>query len=589
MRETVHNCSLSFRAFHLKWATPLSNGCYMKLSDYSFAWKLRGVNVVVAIALAAMAAINLLSLYNTMLNDREVTLRYVVDQSASIIDEFAKRAKSGLLSEEDAKKQALELVAAQRFDNHNYVFVTDHDGTMVMHPMSPALNGKSAASVKDPTGATPIADLATAARNPDGGYVSYVWPHPGSKENEPKLAFAKRTQNWGLVVAAGVYTDDVEATFWSRAQVDIFTLIAMMMVIGGLGLAIERSTTGPMRSITDALSRLANGDKSVENNATDRKDEIGDLARALEVFRANREEADRLHQQQEAANAAELARAKNVNDRIARFEQEVESNLTTVNAALAQLRSTATSMATQSDQTTVQAANVAAATEQAATNVDTVASAAQQLASAIDEITLQVARSSDIAQSGANEADDASTIFAELANASDRIGEVVELIQSIAEQTNLLALNATIEAARAGEAGKGFAVVAAEVKNLANQTTRATEDIAGHISGIQDSTQGALGAIEHLSARMKELNEVAGGIAAAVSEQDAATGEIARNVSEAASGTKEVARNVVGLRKSAEEERHSSTDVLDASNSLGDKSQALLGQIKQFLVDIRAA
>ena len=132
-------------------------------------------------------------------------------------------------------------------------------------------------------------------------------------------------------------------------------------------------------------------------------------------------------------------------------------------------------------------------------------------------------------------------------------------------------------------------MVAAEVKNLANQTTRATEDIAGHISGIQDSTQGALGAIEHLSARMKELNEVAGGIAAAVSEQDAATGEIARNVSEAASGTKEVARNVVGLRKSAEEERHSSTDVLDASNSLGDKSQALLGQIKQFLVDIRAA
>ncbi|MDG4721320.1 MULTISPECIES: methyl-accepting chemotaxis protein [Thalassospira] len=561
----------------------------MKLSDYSFAWKLRGVIVLVAIALATMAVINLVSLYNTMLSDRQVTLRYVVDQSASIIEDFAKRAKSGEFSKDEAQKRALEIVASQRFDGDNYVFVTDHNGTMVMHPINAKLNGKSAATVKDPTGATPIMDLANAAANPDGGYVSYVWPHPGTKLNEPKLAFARQIDGWDLVVAAGIYTDDVEAAYWARAQTDIIVLIGIMIVVGGLGYAVERGTTEPMRNITSALSRLADGDKSVENNATDRKDEIGDLARALEVFRANREEADRLHMEQEAASEAQLARAKNVDERIALFEHEVASNLTTVNAALAQLRSTATSMATQSDQTTVQAANVAAATEEAATNVDTVASAAQQLAAAIDEITLQVARSSDIAQSGANEADEASAIFAELASASDKIGEVVELIQSIAEQTNLLALNATIEAARAGEAGKGFAVVAAEVKNLANQTTRATEDIAGHINGIQDSTQGALGAIEHLSSRMKELNEVAGGIAAAVSQQDAATGEIARNVTEAASGTKEVARNVVGLRHSAEDERHSSSDVLAASNSLSDKSQALLVQINQFLEDIRAA
>lgn len=561
----------------------------MKLSDYPLAWKLRGVIVLVAIALVIMAAINLASLHNTMLNDREVTLRYTVDQSASILEHFAKRANSGELSEEEAKKRALEIVSTQRFDGDNYVFVTDRAGTMVMHPIDPKLNGKNATTVKDPTGATPVADLAVAARNPEGGYVSYVWPHPTTKNNEPKLAFAKKVNGWDFVVAAGIYTDDVDAAFWARAQSDIIAFVLMMIAIGGLGYAVERGTTLPMRNITDALTRLADGDKSVRNNATDRKDEIGDLARALEVFRANREEADRLHREQEEANALQLARAKNVDARIAQFEHEVESNLTTVNAALEQLRSTATSMATQSDHTTVQAANVAAATEEAATNVDTVASAAQQLAAAIDEITLQVSRSSDIAQSGENEADEATAVFAELASASEKIGEVVELIQSIAEQTNLLALNATIEAARAGEAGKGFAVVAAEVKNLANQTTRATEDIADHIGGIQNSTQGALSAIEHLSSRMKELNEVAGGIAAAVSEQDAATGEIARNVTEAAEGTKEVARNVVGLRHSAEEELHSSSDVLDASNSLSEKSQALLSQIKKFLIDIRAA
>jgi methyl-accepting chemotaxis protein len=246
-------------------------------------------------------------------------------------------------------------------------------------------------------------------------------------------------------------------------------------------------------------------------------------------------------------------------------------------------------MSTQSSHTTEQATAVAAATEQAANNVDTVASAAEQLAAAIDEITLQVSRSSQIAQAGSDEADEASGLFSALGTASDKIGEVVELIRSIAEQTNLLALNATIEAARAGDAGKGFAVVAAEVKNLANQTTRATEEIAGQIGDIQGSTQNALGAIQHLATRMKELNEVAAGIAAAVAEQDAATGEIARNVAEAATGTKEVSRNVDGLRASAEDERNASSEVLHTARDLSDKSHALLSQIHDFLRDIRAA
>lgn len=561
----------------------------MKLSDYSFAWKLRGVMILVALAIAAVSINDLYSLYTTMIKDREQTLRFVVDQSASIIDDFAKRAKQGEFSEEEAKRLALETVKAQRFDGQNYVFVASLDGTMLMHPINASLNGRPVSLVKDPTGATPVTDLVEAARNPKGGYVNYVWPHPETKEVTPKLGYARAAGDWGMVASAGVYMDDVMAAFWQSTTNGIILFVVVLVIIGGLSLAIEKSTTTPMHNITEALSRVAEGDTSVQTEGKDRKDEIGDLARALEIFRENREKADRLQQEQEAANRAQIERAEKVDERIKQFENDVESNLTVVNAALTQLRSTASEMAGQSDETTSKAATVAAATEQAATNVDTVAAAAEQLAAAIDEITLQVSRSSEIAQSGADEADDASNIFAELANASDKIGEVVELIQSIAEQTNLLALNATIEAARAGEAGKGFAVVAAEVKNLANQTTRATEDIAGHIDGIQSSTQGALGAIEHLSGRMKELNEVAGGIAAAVSEQDAATGEIARNVSEAASGTKEVAHNVVGLRESAEEERQASNEVLQASDSMTDKSQILLSQIQEFLRDIRAA
>tara|TARA_E500000318_G_scaffold12187_1_gene11151 strand:- start:726 stop:2417 length:1692 start_codon:yes stop_codon:yes gene_type:complete len=563
----------------------------MKLSNYSLAWKLRGVTILTALALVSLAVTNLVSLRETMTNDRKVSLQYVVDQSVSVIDQFAQKAKSGELSQEEAQKQALSVLASQRYDNGNYVFVLGQTNDQtIMHPTAPQLNGKRLDTVKDPNGDPILRYLVQAAsKRPAGGFVNYVWEKPSTKQVAPKISYARETNDWGWVVATGAYVDDIEDAFWAVARIDILSTAVLFLLIMALAIAIERSTTAPMRSITGALNHLAGGDLSAQAQGADRKDEIGDLARAFEVFRANLEKSEALRNEQEAANQAQLERADTIDLRIKQFEQDVEGNLTFVNAALDQLRSTASSMAQQSDHTTAQATNVAAATEQAATNVDTVAAAAEQLAAAIDEITAQVTRSSDIAQSGSNEADDATTIFRELGTASEKIGEVVQLIQSIAEQTNLLALNATIEAARAGDAGKGFAVVAAEVKNLANQTTRATEEIAGQISGIQDSTQNALGAIEHISGRMKELNEVAGGIAAAVSEQDAATGEIARNVSEAATGTKEVAQNVVGLRQSAEQEREASGQVLTASNSLSDKSQVLMVQIKQFLTDIRAA
>lgn len=561
----------------------------MKLSNFSLSAKLRMVLVMTAFALGGLAIFDLVTLRSALVEEKKANVRQVVEMTRSTFNHYDQLAKSGNITLEEAQTRATEFIQNARYDGNNYVFVLGLDTKVILHPLQPKLNGQNGKQVIDVNGVPVLDEMVKAARHPEGGFLTYEWNKPGHDGVFPKLAYAETFKPWGWVITTGVYIDDVDGIFWQTAINDIAVAIAMLIVIGMVGIAIDRSTTRPLRMITAALSQVAQGDTSVATGGQDRKDEIGDLARALEVFLDNRKKADRLQQEQDAANQAQIERAKRIDARIKAFENDVESNLTGVNAALSQLRSTASEMAGQSDLTTNKAANVAAATEQAATNVDTVAAAAEQLAAAIDEITSQVARSSDIAQSGADEADDASKIFAELASASDKIGEVVELIQSIAEQTNLLALNATIEAARAGEAGKGFAVVAAEVKNLANQTTRATEDIAGHISGIQESTQGALGAIEHLSGRMKELNEVAGGIAAAVSEQDAATGEIARNVAEAASGTKEVAHNVVGLRESAEEERQASNEVLRASDSMTDKSQVLLSQIQEFLKDIRAA
>ena len=561
----------------------------MKLSNFSLSAKLRMVLVMTAFALGGLAVFDLVTLRSALVEEKKANVRQVVDMTRSIFSHYDQLAKSGEITLDEAQTRATEFIQNARYADNNYVFVLGLDTKVILHPIQPKLNGQNGKQVIDVNGVPVLDEMVKAARHPEGGFLTYEWNKPGHDGVFPKLAFAETFKPWGWVITTGVYIDDVDDIFWQTAINDIAVAISMLIVIGMAGLAIDRSTTRPLRMITEALNKLAQGDTSVTTNETDRRNEIGARARSLDVFRSNREQAEKLEQEQKDTHKIQIARAEKIEKLIKSFEIEVEGNLSTVHSALEQLRTTATGMASQSDETTGRAANVAVATEQAAANVDTVAAAAEQLAASIDEITSQVSRSSDIAQSGANEADDASTIFAELGTASDKIGQVVELIQSIAEQTNLLALNATIEAARAGDAGKGFAVVAAEVKNLANQTTRATEDIAGQIGGIQESTQNALGAIQHLSGRMKELNEVSASIAAAVREQDAATGEIARNVAEAATGTKDVAQNVVGLRKAAEEEREASGQVLAASGSLNSKSQNLMEQIKQFLNDIRAA
>jgi len=561
----------------------------MKLSNFSLSAKLRMVLVMTAFALGGLAIFDLVTLRSALVEEKKANVRQIVDMTRSTFSHYDQLVKSGEITLEEAQTRATEFIQNARYAGNNYVFVLGLDTKVILHPIQPKLNGQNGKQVIDVNGVPILDEMVKAARNPEGGFLTYEWNKPGHDGVFPKLAYAETFKPWGWVVTTGVYIDDVDGIFWQTAINDIAVAIVMLIIIGMAGLAIDRSTTRPLRMITEALNKLAQGDTSVTTDETDRRDEIGALARSLDVFRSNREQAEKLEREQKDTHKTQIARAEKVEKLIKSFETEVEGNLSTVHSALEQLRATATGMASQSDATTGRAANVAAATEQAAANVDTVAAAAEQLAASIDEITSQVSRSSDIAQSGATEADEASTIFAELGTASDKIGEVVELIQSIAEQTNLLALNATIEAARAGDAGKGFAVVAAEVKNLANQTTRATEDIAGQIGGIQESTQNALGAIKHLSGRMKELNEVAASISAAVREQDAATAEIARNVAEAATGTKDVAQNVIGLREAAEEEREASGQVLAASGSLNNKSQNLMTQIKQFLNDIRAA
>jgi methyl-accepting chemotaxis protein len=358
--------------------------------------------------------------------------------------------------------------------------------------------------------------------------------------------------------------------------------LALAFLIGG-------AVSGPIVRMTGAMTELAGGNVAVDIPGLGRGDEIGSMAEAVQVFKDNKIEADRLSEEQRREQEARNARAETV-DRLTRdFDAKVGKELGEVTASSTTMEQSAQSLSATAEETSRQATAVAAASEEASTNVQTVSAAAEELSASIGEISRQVSQSAKIAGEAVNEATRADQMVQGLANAAQKIGEVVALITDIAEQTNLLALNATIEAARAGEAGKGFAVVAAEVKNLANQTAKATEEIGGQIGGIQSATQDAVAAIKGIGKTIVQINEIASAIAAAVEEQGAATKEIARNVEQAAQGTQDVSSNIAGVTQAAGETGQASGQVLEVARHLKGQADALRGEVDRFLAAVKAA
>ncbi|WP_249781089.1 methyl-accepting chemotaxis protein [Bradyrhizobium sp. dw_78] len=560
-------------------------------SNRSIAAKLAVMTVAGAISMALVAVTVLLIARNQLFTERTEKAHAIVDAAWQIADTFQRAAAAGQMTEEEAKARFYAAAGAIWYEGHtNYVFIYDTEsGLCVLNSSIPGLVGKDMRQIKDANGfpfATRLIDIAKQGE----GSVRYTFMR-SSADPTPldKVAYARGFAPWHLMIGAAEYISDVDVSFWLMARTASAVIAILMLLSIGIAWAITRSVVRPLTGLKERMASLSTGELDAPVANADRPDEIGQMARTVEVFRGAMIDANRLRDDQAAAELRQAERRKADMNRLAdQFENEVGEIITLVSTAAGQLEASSSTLSKTADTVEKVSQRASNASGDASANVHSVASASEELASSVGEISRQVETSARIAGEAVEQAQQTDARISQLSQAAARIGDVVDLIQTIAGQTNLLALNATIEAARAGEAGRGFAVVAAEVKTLAEQTAKATGEISQQITDIQSATQDSVTAIKEIGATIGRISEISSAIASAVEEQGAATQEISRNVQRAAEGTTQVAADISDVQRGASETGAASSQVLSAAQSLSRESERLRRGVGNFMNNVRA-
>jgi len=560
----------------------------LSLSNLKIIYRLNLLIAVTALGIACLAFVCSDQIRTSLLRERVEQTRRLVEVAHSIATNYEGKVKSGEYSAVGAQKAALEAISAMRYDGDQYFWVNNWDGVMLAHGADKSLVKRNVIDKTDPNGKRVYADLIEIAKSTDGASYDYLWPDAEGKERA-KLSYIKGVKSWRWAIGSGIFLDDVNAAI-RRVQAEIVgASLAVLLLASLLAFLIGRSISRPLLAVDRAMRELAAGNLSVELGMANRRDEIGEMARAFDELRSGLTRARELEAERAADTATKAERAEAVAGLARKFEGVIGGVVDALSNSADKLQTDAASMSSASEQTRRQSAVVATAAEDASVNVEAAAGATEEMSVSSREIGEQVTRASTMAGAAVDEAARAGVEVDGLARAARQIGDVVSLIQEIAGQTNLLALNATIEAARAGEAGKGFAVVASEVKALAGQTAKATEEISAHINGIQTATGSTVAAIKSIGASIGSISEVATAVAAAVQEQIAANEEISSNVGRAAQRTRDISGNIAGVATAAERTGTVAETVLSAANQLTTEADGLRREVETFLGELARA
>ncbi len=483
-----------------------------------------GLRLQTATMVAVLAFVGLLvSVYVVGSRELEASrielLMSVVDNATSIAAAREADARAGRMTQEAARAEAASVIGTLRYRGAEYLWINDMHPTMVMHPFRRDLEGKDLSSYADPTGFRLFVAAADKVRADGGGVIGYLWPRPGAETPVPKLSYVKGFAPWGWVIGTGVYVDDLVAARQRLAMV--LGAIGMLgsAVVGFVIWRLGRDVSRPILALAKATDVISSGDLTAEVPCTDRRDELGGLARALAILRDADRERQRLEQQIAADQALKSRRQSAMEQHTHDFGTSISAVMQRLAEAANGVHGAAADLSGVVGRTREQALETARDARELSVNLATVVSAAEEMSASVEEINQRIGQITGAARDAAERAAMTDTKVAGLAAAADRIGDIVTMIASIAGQTNLLALNATIEAARAGDAGKGFAVVAGEVKSLASQSARATEDIRAQVETIRGAVHEAVGAVEAVGQAIGQVDQVVESIAAAIVRQ----------------------------------------------------------------------